>query len=130
MSHLRMRSLPGSSRAQTSLRTRRDRILGRTSESTAIDCFGNWMVMTVSSRKGVNLWSFACQHRGLLTEDFEPTRAILGGNDEGLLAHVGPDVHLWVRSVSRSVLAATVSPAYARRVSARPTRDAICRTPG
>jgi hypothetical protein len=39
------------------------------------------MVMTVSWRKGVNLWSFArCQHRGVLAEDF----------DEGLLAHVGP----------------------------------------
>ena len=50
------------------------------------------MVMTVSWRKGVNLWSFACQHRGLLTEDFEPTQAILRGNDEGLLAHVGPDL--------------------------------------
>src|SRR5215469_10148384 len=37
------------------------------------------MVMTVSWRKGVNLWSFACQHRGLLTH-------------EGLLAHVGPDL--------------------------------------
>jgi hypothetical protein len=50
------------------------------------------MVMTVSWRKGVNLWSFACQHRGVLTEDFERTRAILRGNDEGLLAHVGPDL--------------------------------------
>src|SRR6267142_3480793 len=39
------------------------------------------MVMMVSSRKGVNLWSFArCQHRGVLAEDF----------DEGLLAYVGP----------------------------------------
>ncbi|SRR5258706_1522525 len=39
------------------------------------------MVMTVSWRKGVNLWSFArCQRRGVLAEDF----------DEGLLAHVGP----------------------------------------
>src|SRR5262249_24855728 len=52
------------------------------------------MVMTVSWRKGVNLWSFArCQqHRGVLAEDFERTRAILRGNDEGLLAHVGPDL--------------------------------------
>lgn len=49
------------------------------------------MVMTVSWRKGVNLWSFArCQRRGVLAEDFERTRAILRGNDEGLLAHVGP----------------------------------------
>ena len=32
------------------------------------------------------------QHRGVLTEDFERTRAILRGNDEGLLAHVGPDL--------------------------------------
>ena len=46
------------------------------------------MVTTVSWRKGVNLSSFACQHRGVLTEDFERTRAILRGNDEGLLAHV------------------------------------------
>ena len=44
--------------------------------------------MTVSWRQGVNLWSFACQRRGVLTEDFERTRAILRGNDEGLLAHV------------------------------------------
>src|SRR5215469_2167331 len=50
------------------------------------------MVMTVSWRKGVNLWSFACQHRGLLTEDFERTRAIPRGNDERLLAHDGPDL--------------------------------------
>src|SRR5262249_4044907 len=50
------------------------------------------MVMTVSWRKGVNLWSFArCQHRGVLAEDFERTRVILRGDDEGLLAHVGPD---------------------------------------
>src|SRR6516162_6122441 len=91
MSHLRMRSLPGSSWAQTSLRTRPDRILGRPSESTAIDCFE---IMTVSWCKGVNLWSFACRHRGLLTEDSAPTRAFLRGNDEGLLAHVGPDVFI------------------------------------
>src|SRR5215472_15146423 len=51
------------------------------------------MVMTVSWRKGVNLWSFArCQHRGVLAEDFERTRVILRGDDEGLLAHVGPDL--------------------------------------
>ena len=51
------------------------------------------MVMTVSWRKGVNLWSFArCKHRGVLAEDFERTQAILRGNDEGLLAHVGPDL--------------------------------------
>src|SRR5215831_1096889 len=50
------------------------------------------MVMTFSWRKGVNLWSFACQHRGVRTEGFERTRAILRGNDEGLLAHVGPDL--------------------------------------
>ena len=38
------------------------------------------MVMTVSWRKGVNLWSFArCQHRGVLAEDFERTQAILRG---------------------------------------------------
>src|SRR5215510_505990 len=50
------------------------------------------MVMTVSWCKGVNLWSFArCQHRGVLAEDFERTRVILRGDDEGLLAHVGPD---------------------------------------
>src|SRR5262245_63822065 len=44
--------------------------------------------------KGVNLWSFArCQHRGgVLAEDFERTRVILRGDDEGLLAHVGPDL--------------------------------------
>src|SRR5215472_18136482 len=51
------------------------------------------MVMTVSWCKGVNFWSFACQHRGLLTEDFERTRAILRGNDARLLACVGPDLH-------------------------------------
>jgi hypothetical protein len=28
----------------------------------------------------------------VLAEDFERTRAILRGNDEGLLAHVGPDL--------------------------------------
>ena len=51
------------------------------------------MVMTVSWRKGVNLWSFArCQHRGVLAEDFERTRVILRGNDEALLAHVGRDL--------------------------------------
>src|SRR5262249_50204189 len=50
------------------------------------------MVMTVSWREGVNLWRFACQHRGLLTKDFERTWAILRGNDEELLAHVGPDL--------------------------------------
>src|SRR5215510_5592451 len=51
------------------------------------------MVMTVSCRKGVNLWSFArCHHRGVLAEDFERTRAILRGDDEGLLAHAGPDL--------------------------------------
>ena len=72
------------------------------------------MVMKVSWRKGVNLWSFACQHRGLLTEDSEPTWAFLRGNDEGLLAHV---------------LTATVSLAHARRISAGPRRGAICRTP-
>src|SRR5262249_24233117 len=50
------------------------------------------MVMTVSWRKEVNLWSFArCQHRGVLAEDFGRTRAILRGNDE-VLAHVGPDL--------------------------------------
>src|SRR5215467_9968858 len=43
------------------------------------------MVTTVSWRKGVNLWSFACHHRGVLTEDFERTRAILRGHDEGCL---------------------------------------------
>src|SRR5262249_49811748 len=43
------------------------------------------MVMTVSWRKGVNLWSFACQHRGLLTEDFERTRAILRVMTKGCL---------------------------------------------
>src|SRR6267154_996803 len=51
------------------------------------------MVMTVSRRKGVNLWSFARrQHRGVHAEDFERTQAILRVNDEGLLAHVGPDL--------------------------------------
>jgi|SRR6516165_10523850 len=51
------------------------------------------MVMTVSCCKGVHLWSFArCQHRGVLAEDFERTRVILRGDDEGLLAHVGPDL--------------------------------------
>ena len=50
------------------------------------------MLMTVSWRQGVNLWSFACQHRDVLTEDFERTRAILRGNDKGLLAHVGSDL--------------------------------------
>ena len=51
------------------------------------------MVMTVSRRKGVNLWSFAkCQHHGVLAEAFERTRVILLGNDEGLLAHVGPNL--------------------------------------
>src|SRR5215475_5661156 len=42
MSHIRMRSLPGSPQAQTSLQTRPDRILGRPSDSIAIDCFENW----------------------------------------------------------------------------------------
>src|ERR1700751_2782495 len=43
--------------------------------------------------KGVNLWSFAkCQHRGVLAEDFERTRAILRDNDERLVAHVRPDL--------------------------------------
>src|SRR5262245_29716829 len=51
------------------------------------------MVMTVSWCKGVNLWSVArCQHRGVLAEDFERTRVILRGDDEGLLAPVGPDL--------------------------------------
>ena len=62
------------------------------------------MVMTVSWRKGVNLWSFArCQHHGVLAEDFERTRVILRGNDEGLLAHVGPDLQcgLWFRKRAR-----------------------------
>jgi hypothetical protein len=46
------------------------------------------MVMTLSWCKGVNLWSFARrQHHGVLAEDFERTRVILRGNDEGLLAH-------------------------------------------
>ena len=76
------------------------------------------MVMTVSWRKGVNLWSFACQHRGVLTEDFERTRAILRGNDEGLLAHVGADLQCGFNRFSRSVPAATVSPTHARRISA------------
>jgi hypothetical protein len=30
-------------------------------------------------------------HRGVLAEDFERTRVIFRGHDEGLLAHVGPD---------------------------------------
>ena len=30
-------------------------------------------------------------HRGVLAEDFERTRVIIRGHDEGLLAHVGPD---------------------------------------
>jgi hypothetical protein len=50
------------------------------------------MVMTVSWRKGVGLWSFACQRRGVLTEDFERTRAILRGNDEGLLVSCWTDL--------------------------------------
>src|SRR5215813_14162834 len=69
------------------------------------------MVMTVSWRKGVNLWSFArCQRRGVLAEDFERTRVILRGDDEGLLAHV--ELIFSVGSIgSGSVPAATVSPA-------------------
>jgi hypothetical protein len=59
------------------------------------------MVMTVSWRKGVNLWGFACQHRGVLTEDFERARAILRGNDEGLLAHVGLDLQSVFRKRAR-----------------------------
>src|SRR5215831_3421316 len=31
-------------------------------------------------------------HRGVLAEDFERTRVNLRGHDEGLLAHVGPDI--------------------------------------
>src|SRR5262249_28362858 len=77
--------LPRSLRALTRLQTRPDPIFGGPSESTAICCFENGMVMTFSWRKGVNLWSFACQHRGVLTEDFERTRAILRGHDEGCL---------------------------------------------
>src|SRR5215211_1252208 len=51
------------------------------------------MVMTVSWRKGVNLRSFARRlHRGVHAEDLERTQAILWVNDEGLLAHVGPDL--------------------------------------
>src|SRR5260370_6997988 len=51
------------------------------------------MVMAVSWRKEVELWRLArCEHRGVLGEDFERTQAILRGNDEGLLAHVGPDL--------------------------------------
>ena len=51
------------------------------------------MVMAVSWCEGVNLWSFAkCQHRGVLAEDFERKWVILRGNDEGLPAHVGPDL--------------------------------------
>ena len=69
------------------------------------------MVMTVSWRKGVNLWSFACRHRGLLTEDFEPTWAILRGNDEGLPAHVGPDVHC---GFNRFPEACSMRPKYSR----------------
>src|SRR5215472_2946285 len=38
------------------------------------------------------LMELRMQHRGLLTEDSERTRAILRGDDEGLLAHVGPDL--------------------------------------
>src|SRR5262249_23555432 len=41
MSHSPIRSLPGSSRALTSLRTRSDPILEGPSETTAIGCFEN-----------------------------------------------------------------------------------------
>jgi hypothetical protein len=42
--------------------------------------------MTVSWRKGVNLWSFARrQHRGVLARG---RGQFFGGNVEGLLAHV------------------------------------------
>src|SRR5262245_33852573 len=40
---------------------------------------------------GANFADAGRQHRGVLAEDFERTRVILRGDDEGLLAHVGPD---------------------------------------
>jgi hypothetical protein len=44
-SHIRMRSLPGSFRARTSLRTRPDVGVGKLAESEAIACRENWTVM-------------------------------------------------------------------------------------
>src|SRR5262245_30320982 len=40
---------------------------------------------------GANFAAAGRQHRGVLAEGFERTRVVLRGDDEGLLAHVGPD---------------------------------------
>ena len=45
---LRIRSLPGSFRARTSLRTRPDPVLARFPERAAIACRENWTVMIAS----------------------------------------------------------------------------------
>ena len=45
--------------------------------------------------------------------DFQQTRLILRGDEEGLLAHVGPDLRCGFNRFG-SVAAATVSPAHAR----------------